>query len=372
MEAIGTLAGGIAHDFNNLLAVILGGIELSILEVPKDSLIHTYLLEVLGATERATDLVQQILTFSRKKELERKPLQLAILCKEALKMLRASIPSTIEIQQDIDPRSGLALADPTQIHQIIMNLCSNAAQAMGEKGGVLQVTLKNTDFKGQEVFSDTVTEAGPYLELTVSDTGEGIAPAILERIFDPYFTTKKIDKGTGLGLAVVQGIIKAYQGAIRVSSNPGQGTTFQIYLPRIEDPEIVERFAQVRQLPRGTERILLVDDEESFVRLAKNILERLGYHVVATTNSLEALEVFKKGPENFDLVLTDHIMPKLTGTELARRIHWINPAIPIMIITGMGDLIPTEQKESTPVKKFIMKPLFIHSLAEKIREVLDQ
>ena len=372
MEAIGTMASGISHDFNNLLAVILGGVELSLLEVSKDSAVHTYLIEVLRATERATDLVQQILNFSRKKELERKPLQLSILCKEILKMLRATLPSSIEIQQDIDLQSSLVMADPTQIHQIIMNLCNNAAQAMAEKGGLLHLSLKNIDFSTKKMFTDSELEAGPYLELTVSDTGQGIEPDIVDRIFEPYFTTKKSDQGTGLGLAVVQGIVNAYEGAIRVSSDPGQGTTFQIYLPRIEGPEAGTELDPARQLPRGTERILLVDDDEAIVHLAKNMLEYLGYAVVTSTNSLEALEIFKQGPENFDLVLTDHIMPKLTGRELARRIHWINPDLPVIIFTGMGDLLPMEQKETLPIKKYLLKPLVMQTLAEKIRQVLDQ
>jgi CheY-like chemotaxis protein len=243
---------------------------------------------------------------------------------------------------------------------------------MPEEGGLIRFSLKDIELRSGVTLPEVNLKAGPYLELCVSDTGEGIEPTILGRIFDPYFTTKKSGEGTGLGLAVVQGIVKSYKGAIRVSSLPGKGTTFTIYLPRISRAEKIQTVKKKQDLPRGTERVLLVDDEESIVRLAKNMLEHLGYEVVASTNSLEALEIFKRDPGEFDLVLTDHIMPNLTGTELARRIHWINPEIPVVIITGMGDLIPDEQKESSPIKTFIMKPLVIHSLAEKIRQVLDQ
>jgi PAS domain S-box-containing protein len=372
MEAIGTLAGGIAHDFNNILAVILGGVELSILGIPKESPAHSYLIEVLKATERATDLVQQILTFSRKKELERKPLQLGIICKEALKMLRASIPTTIEIQQDIVPKSGIALVDPTQIHQIIMNLCSNAAHAMQEKGGLLRFSLRNIDFSHEDVPPGSDLIPGPYLNLTISDTGYGIEPTVLKRIFDPYFTTKGIGEGSGLGLAVVHGIVKGYKGAIQVHSELGKGTTFQVYIPRIESAKGLQMHRKAKDLPRGTERILWVDDEESIIRFGKMMLGYLGYEVVGTTSSLEALEIIKGHPKKFDLVITDYTMPKMTGTELAREIIRIRPEIPIILITGLGEFMTADQKEAAGIRKAVMKPLEIHSLAEKVREVLDQ
>ncbi|MBI5604554.1 MAG: response regulator [Deltaproteobacteria bacterium] len=371
MEAIGTLAGGIAHDFNNILAVILGGIELSLLEVSKDTAVHSYLLEALRATERATDLVRQILTFSRQKELERKPLQLSILCKEALKMLRSSLPATIEIQQAIDSRSGTALVDPTQIHQIVMNLCSNAAHAMQEKGGLLRFTLSKVDISAEEE-SVLDLKAGPYIEMTVMDTGYGIYPADLKRIFDPYFTTKGIGEGTGLGLAVVHGIVRGYRGAIKVQSEPGKGTTFQVYIPRIEREKGGETAVKAMVLPRGNERILFVDDEEAITRIGQKMLEHLGYKVMITTSSYEALEIFMRESGKIDLVITDYILPKMTGTELAQKIIRIRPDIPIILITGLGDIMTAAQKDAMGIRKFIMKPLVIHSLAEKVRQVLDQ
>ncbi|MBI5593663.1 MAG: response regulator [Deltaproteobacteria bacterium] len=372
MEAMGTLAGGIAHDFNNILTVILGCAELSLREVPKESRTFRHLVELYNAGERAVDLVKQILTFSRRKEVERKPLRLGILCKEVLKMLRSSLPTTIEMQQDIDPHSGVALVDVTQIHQVLLNLCTNAAHAMREKGGILRVSLSDVDLSAKQVGNEPDIDPGPYIRLTVSDTGHGMTPEILERIFDPYFTTKGSGEGTGLGLAVVHGIVKSYGGTLNVLSVPDEGTTFHVFLPRVELTNGKIGAEENRVLPKGSERILFVDDEKPVIHIGKEIMEYLGYEVVATTGGTQALEIFKNQFEGFDLVITDHIMPKMTGLELAEQLLTIRPGIPIILCSGFTDCVIQERAESLGIRAFLTKPLVTHVLAEKIREALDQ
>ena len=372
MEAIGTLAGGIAHDFNNILAVIVGCTELSLLQIPKESRTCRHLTEVLKAGERATELVQQILTFSRKREIERKPLRLGSLCKEVLKMLRSSLPSTVEIRQDISSHTGVALVDATQIHQVLMNLCTNAAHAMREKGGILRVSLANVDLGEDDPAAGPGHGPRPYVRLTVSDTGHGMSQDVLDRMFDPYFTSKKPGEGTGLGLAVVHGIVESYGGFMRVHSAPGQGATFHVFIPRIEDMSGEEGAEVAPALPRGSESILLVDDEEPFIRVCRELLVYLGYQVDATTSSTEALKVFKMQPHKYDLVITDHIMPGLIGTELAQELLRIRPDIPVILCTGFSDSMAQENANCLGVRSLIMKPLVAHALAEKVREVLDR
>jgi CheY-like chemotaxis protein len=372
MEAMGTLAGGIAHDFNNILTVILGCAELSLREVPKESRTYRHLIELFKAGERAADLVKQILTFSRRKEIERKPLRLGILCKEVLKMLRSSLPTTIVMQQDIDPYSGVALVDVTQIHQVLLNLCTNAAHTMREKGGILRVSLSDVDLAAEPVENEPDLDPGPYIRLTVSDTGHGMTPEILERIFDPYFTTKGSGEGTGLGLAVVHGIVKSYGGTIRVLSVPGEGTTFHVLLPRVESDSDPKDAGDNQLLPKGKERILFVDDDESILLIGKETLEYLGYEVVAATGSIQALETFKNDSKGFDLIITDVVMPGMTGMELAEQILRIHPGIPIILCSGFSDNVIQERAESLGIRAFISKPLVLHVLAEKIREVLNQ
>jgi len=371
MEAIGTLAGGIAHDFNNILSVIIGCTELSLLSTPVESSVHGFLRQLLEAGHRATDLVQQILIFSRKKEIERIPLQLGLVIKEVLKMMRSSLPSTIQINHYIESGAGSVLADPTQIHQLLMNLCTNGAHAMRIEGGILTVRLANVDIDLENQGLIPEIEPGAYLLLTVSDTGQGMDSLILDRIFEPYFTTKAPGEGTGLGLAVVHGIVKSYGGAIQVQSEPGHGSTFQIYLPRIEQatmPEIADSFMD--SLPGGRECLLLVDDEEALLRMAKQMLEHLGYEVITSRDSLEALNLFRNRPDRFDLVITDMTMPKMTGDRLALEILQIRPSIPIILCSGFTERISRTEAQALGIREFLQKPLNLQTLAKTVREML--
>jgi len=370
MEAIGTLAGGIAHDFNNILGVIMGRAELSQFDISESNPAYQNIIGVLEAGNRAKDLVQQILAFSRHSEHERKLIQPGSIIKEALKMLRASLPSTIEIQQNITAESGVILADPTQIHQIVMNLCTNAYQAMEETGGVLTVSLAEIEYEASGMGKDTELASGKYLQLTVSDTGQGMESHVMERIFDPYFTTKKPGEGTGLGLAVVHGIVKGHGGSISVESEVGEGTTFQVLLPRIEQTKKMAEIEEPGLIPAGNERILLVDDDESLADTGKEMLEHLGYKVVIRTSSIEALELFRTQFGKFDLVITDQTMPKMTGVGLAKELMQIRPDIPVILCTGFSKMVNEEKTKRIGIKEFVMKPIVIRDLAETIRKVL--
>ena len=316
MEAIGTLAGGIAHDFNNILSAVIGYAELLVMKIPKESDLQADLNEVYKAGNRAKELVKQILTFSRQKESERIRVQPSFIFKEAIKMLRSSIPAGIEIRQNIDPNSGTILADPTQLHQVIMNLCTNAYHAMSEESGILEISLATVEIDSSEEWFSKDLHPGSYVKLTVSDTGSGITPQVRDQIFEPYFTTKEIGEGTGLGLSTVHGIVKTYGGAIAVESEPGVGSTFHVYFPRLK-----KEAAPVQEMedmvPGGHERVLLVDDESSIRTLAKRILEQKGYKVKVVSDGVEALELFRAGPDEFDLVLTDMGMPKMNGLQLS-------------------------------------------------------
>jgi CheY-like chemotaxis protein len=326
--------------------------------------------QVFKAGYRGKDLVKQIITFSRRSEQERRPMLLNPIVKEALKLLRASLPTTIDIRQNIETQSGMVLADPTQIHQVLMNLCSNAAYAMREEGGVLEVSLADVVFNPVDASLYPDLQPGPYLKLTVSDTGHGIDRAVMERIFDPFFTTKRPGEGTGMGLAVVHGIVKGYGGAIVVDSEPGKGSTFEVFLPRIEGAFHSEADSDA-PMPTGNERILLVDDEEDLVDMVQQMLERLGYSVVAKTNSLEALEVFKAQPEQFALVITDQTMPHMTGADLARELMCIRPDIPIILCTGFSEVISGEEAKALGIRDLVMKPFATREIAEITRHVLD-
>jgi len=370
-EAIGTLAGGIAHDFNNILAAIIGYTELAREDVPEGSRIQSNLKEVLKAGIRAKDLIGHILTFSRQDEGQRRPLQIGLIVKEALKLLRASLPTTIDIRQDIKSQSGLISGDPTGIHQVLMNLSTNAGHAMREKGGVLEVRLVDEDLDAGAASVHPDLKPGPYLTLTVSDTGCGMDPEVMERIFDPYFTTKEVGEGTGMGLAVVHGIVESHGGAVAVDSTPGKGATFQVFFPRIKTEE-VEEAGIVEPLPTGRERVLFVDDEKALVDIGKQILERLGYEVVARTSSIEALEAFKAQPHRFDLVITDQTMPNMTGEDLAKELMRIRPDIPVILCTGYSHMISEDKAKAMGIRAFIMKPILRHDIAQTIRRVLDQ
>ena len=372
MEAIGTLAGGIAHDFNNILFPIIGYTEMTTTELAEDSVARSNLLAVLKAANRAKGLVQQILTFSRQSEQERKPLKIQPILKEALKLLRASLPSTIEITQNIDRESGAILADPTQIHQVIINLCTNAYHAMREKGGVLEVILTEVDADSTDLTFNPDLSPGPYLRLTISDTGHGMDRIVMERIFDPYFTTKGLGEGTGLGLAVVHGIVRSHGGDITVYSEPGKGTTFHVYLPRIDAGAIAPETVSTEPAPKGKERILLVDDEEQIVLMVRQMLEGLGYTVTARTSSVEALEAFRAKPEKFDLAITDQTMPNMTGAELAQKLMGIRADIPIILCTGFSEVITEDKSKGIGIREYVMKPVLRSEMAKTIRRVLDK
>jgi signal transduction histidine kinase/ActR/RegA family two-component response regulator len=371
LQAIGTLAGGIAHDFNNILFPIVGYTELTMDDIPEDSQARQNLEEILKATNRAKKLVQQILAFSRQGSQERKPLQVQSLIKEALKLLRATIPSTIEIEYDIGEEYGHIMGDPTQIHQVIMNLCTNAYHAMQETGGKLEVKLKEVDISYEKSLERVGMKVGRHLELTVKDTGHGMGPEVLERIFEPYYTTKEQGKGTGLGLSVIHGIIKNHGGDISVSSQVGKGTTFTVYLPLIDDIDAETKTVEVTAATQGNERILLIDDEEQIIDIERQILERLGYQVTTKTDSEEALEEFAALPEKFDLVITDMTMPKMTGDQLARKMMDIKPDIPVILCTGFNETISEEKALAMGIEKFVMKPIVKDELANTIRTVLD-
>ena len=372
IQAIGTLAGGIAHDFNNILFPIVGYTELTMDEVSEDSVAHNNLEEILKAANRAKDLVKQILTFSRQSDQERKPVEVQNIITEALKLLRASIPASIEIIHKIQDDCGPVMGDATQIHQVIMNLCTNAYQAMQDTGGKLEVILTEVDIGYEETVDKIGMQPGKHLQLLVKDEGCGMDAAVMDRIFEPYYTTKEQGKGTGLGLSVIHGIVKNHRGDINVKSTPGKGTIFQVYLPLIEDFDIGVELESADCATKGEERILLVDDEEQIVAMERQMLETLGYRVTARTDSQEALKVFAEQPHNFDLVITDMTMPHMTGDQLAQKMLDIEPQIPVILCTGFNEVITEEKALSMGIQKFVMKPIVKNDLATTIRTVLDQ
>lgn len=371
MEAIGTLAGGIAHDFNNILAAIIGYTEMVSDDVPENSITMKNLQQVLQGAARAKDLVKQILTFSREDEGDRKPVLLENIVNESLKLLRASLPTTIDIRLNINSPLHPILANQTQIHQVMMNLCTNAAYAMRENGGVLEITLKEIDLDPDSIGQKNL-EPGRYQQLSVSDTSTGIPPGIINRIFEPYFTTKKPGEGSGMGLAVVYGIVRNHGGEITVYSEPGKGTTFHIFLKISEIPMASEdKIYQPGEVKGGNERVLFVDDELELAELGEQILKSLGYQVVRATGSIEALEIFSNHPSNFDLVISDQTMPQMTGLQLTVELKKIRPDIPVIICTGFSENINEETYKSRGVSDFFMKPVTKKEIATVIRRVLD-
>jgi PAS domain S-box-containing protein len=370
MEAIGTLAGGIAHDFNNILSIIIGYTELVLMNGNVEHEVRQNLKEVFNASKHARDMVKQILAFSRQNKNERKPLQVTHIVKEVIKLLRASLPTTILIQQHIEKDIGIIEADPTQIQQVMMNLCTNAAHAIDEEDGVLEISLSNIEL--DQIASAKIPDLKPgsYLKLSVSDTGHGIHPNAYKKIFNPYFTTKEKGEGTGLGLAVVQGIIKSHNGAITVESDVGKGATFHVYLPTIQR-EVTMAEVESTALPMGQERILLVDDEQPLVEIGKQMLERLGYTVATRTSSIEALKLFKTHPDRFDLVITDIVMPNMTGEKLAEKLMSIRADIPIILCTGYSEKFTRRQASDMGIQSFLMKPLVMRDLASTVRQALS-
>jgi len=372
MEALGTLAGGIAHDFNNILGALMGFAELVKESLPEQSESYRRQDQVIKASLRAKKLIEQILLFSRQEEKEIKPVQPHFIITEALKLIRASIPSTIEIKQSIPNNLGYVVADSTHIHQIVMNLCTNAYHAMRDAGGILDVTLSKLDIsEGDSSFSRIGLAAGRYMVLEVSDTGHGIPPEMIEKIFNPYFTTKEKSEGTGLGLSVVHGIVKNYGGVIKVYSDPGLGTNIRIYLPRVEMDVSSERKNEPGPLRGGEEHIMVVDDEPSMLEMMEITLHSLGYRVSSFTDSYEAVEAFESEPDRFDLIITDVTMPHLTGLDLTARIYTIKPGMPIILCTGFSELTTKERAESLGIKNFLLKPVLRRDLSEAIRKALD-
>jgi PAS domain S-box-containing protein len=370
MEALGILAGGIAHDFNNILSAIMGYTELSKIYVSEEMKAVRCLDEVMKAGSRAKDLVQQILTFSRQTERELKPVSVKHIAEEALRLIRASLPSTIEIRQSLKS-DMLVMGDPTQIHQMIMNLCTNAGHAMMVNGGILMLDITDLEADAALLALHPELEAGSYLKLTVSDTGHGVQPEVAERIFDPFFTTKPAGKGTGMGLAVVHGLVKSYGGAIKIESEPEKGARFEVYLPSIENGRKMEIQIE-KSLPRGFERILFVDDEPNLVEIGQSMLENLGYQVITRTSSLEALKLFKKQADKFDLVITDMTMPQMTGDKLAREVLAVRCDVPIIICTGFSKLINEKNYRTKGVKGLLMKPVVMSEMAKMVRQVLNE
>jgi PAS domain S-box-containing protein len=366
LESIGTLAGGIAHDFNNILYPIIGFTEMSIEDLPKDHPIQENLEDILKGTIRARDLVKQILSFSNQRDIEQKALPLTPLIKETLNLLKSIIPSNIIIEQILSQKDIHVFANATEIHEIIMNLCTNAYHAMEGKGGILKVAL-NKNQPGPDIIVPTEN----YCCLSISDTGAGISSEIIDNIFDPYFTTKEQGKGSGLGLSVIHGIVKSYKGAIEVQSKPGQGTVFNVFLPLTEkrDTQLFEIKDTASKL--GNEHILFVDDEDAIVKLGVRMLQRLGYTVTGRTSSTEALEVFESNPDKFDLIITDMTMPMLLGTELAQKVLEIRQDIPILICTGFSEQVDNKIAESYGIKGYINKPILMDELSSTVRDLLD-
>ncbi|MBU0675179.1 MAG: PAS domain S-box protein [Proteobacteria bacterium] len=371
MESIGTLAGGIAHDFNNILTAIMGYTELARLKVEEGTELADDLRQVYKASKRATELIKQILTFSRRHEQEVEPLQISLIVKEALKLLRSSIPSTIEIKQDI-VSEALVMADPTQIHQLVMNLSTNAYHAMQETGGVLMVSLRETIID-RDGINGVDLPPGQYVTLEIRDTGSGMSEETRAKIFEPYFTTKEQGKGTGLGLAVVHGIVENHQGRITVESAPGGGTTFVVYLPTIITQEIPETVQLAIPLEaKGSERIMVVDDEEHIRNFMLKILTSCGYQVGVFTNGHEAWEVYSKAPDQWDLLITDQTMPLMTGAKLAEQVIGLRPGMPIILCTGYSEMINAEKARAMGIAVYLQKPVIVNELFRHIRGALNQ
>jgi|GEM_PF-742739 len=372
-QALGTLAGGIAHDFNNILAAVMGYTELALDNLPPGNENRRHLEEVLKASHRARGLVGQILAFSRHGRAERRLVRLGPIIEDGLKKFRDSLPPNIEVRNHLQIEARLVLADVSQVHQVLVNLCANAAQAMGEKGGLLEVSLEEVEVDGRDEARQPDLAPGVYVRLRVRDTGHGIAPQVLDRIFDPYFTTRGPEEGSGLGLAVAQGIVKSHGGAIEVESRQGQGTTFDVYLPSLGRGPDEQRLVEVvKSTPTGRERILVVDDEASLADIGRRALERLGYQVISQTSSLAALDLFRARPDEIDLVITDQTMPLMTGVQLAREMLKIRPDLPIILCTGFSEQVSGEQTGVLGIRRFLMKPLVSREIAEVVRSALDE
>ncbi len=372
MEAIGSLAGGIAHDFNNILAVILGYAELSLDDTGCPTDINKSLTQIKNAALRSKNLVEQILSFSHQTEQKKMPLKVIPLIKEVCRFIRSSLPTTIDIKQDLNTKHDTIMADPTQVYQVLMNLCTNAAYAMKDQIGVLKIVLEQITLNVNTRTKYPGLQEGQFLKLIVRDTGHGIKKEHLPHLFESFFTTKKVGEGTGLGLSVVNGIIYDLGGDISVESEIGKGTSFQVLLPLLEGKEKVTKHRRNISLPRGKETILFVDDEKAIVDVAKRVLERLNYTVVGVTSPDEALERFEQEKERYDLVVTDKSMPNMDGFDLARQIKGKCSEIPIIICSGSQDDTDIDKIKFADINDFVLKPLKRRDMAETVRRVLDE
>ena len=370
LEAIGTLSAGIAHDFNNIMAVILGNVQLAMDDVSADSRTRNNLDEIYNSCLRGRDMVKQILTFSREGDQEFRPLSLSPVVKESIKFLRSTIPSTIEIRADIHD-TDFVNADLTQIGQIIMNLGANAAYAMSAEPGILHISLKNRTIDHYHKDRHRVPDEGEYVKLKVGDTGCGMSPGVMSRIFNPYFTTKKEGDGTGMGLAVVHGIVENHGGVVWVESEPGKGSTFHVLFPAVEADGFEDKIDHSQPLLKGAERILVVDDERALLEVEIGMLERLGYKVTGATSPMEALKTFRKQPDEFDLIYTDMTMPGMTGLALAKKLMEIRPHVPVILYSG--HMVPANDNEivKSGIKAFLTKPVTLEDLAATVKEVLE-
>jgi len=369
LEALGTLAAGIAHDFNNILFAITGFTEIAQDKLPEDSNINKDLDSVLMAADRATGLVKQILTFCREDQQEKEPIDLRPIVKETLKLVEASAPPTIELRCSVSGYPGTVMADPTQIHQVVLNLCTNAVHSMAGSGGTLSVWLGPVEAVSPPLQMDPGLNPGPYLKLSVNDTGHGMSPDVVQRIFEPYFTTKKRGEGTGLGLALVHGIVESHGGAITVTSERDRGTTFDVYLPIIAGAQTLDDSTE-EEAPKGNERILLVDDEEHLAEMVSGMLASLGYQVVAKNTPIEALHLFRDDPQKFDLVITNVNMPDMSGTDLAGEMLALRNDIPVVLCTGFAQGLTDELALALGVEALIMKPILKNKLARTLRQAL--
>lgn len=369
MEAVGTLAGGIAHDFNNILGGIMGYAELVRINSPVNKKTGQYVEHILSACNRAKKLIMQILAFSRQSKSEKTPCYIDVVVKEALKLLRASLPSTIDIRKNIEADSIAIMADQTQIHQVIMNLCANAFLSMEKQGGILEVSVIYVEFHSELETAYYDLKPGCYLQLSVTDTGCGMDSETISRIFEPYFTTRETGEGTGMGLATVHGIVKDHGGSINVYSEPGTGSSFHLFFP-VTKYDIDSMPVETESLPVGNERILFIDDEEFLIEIGESMLNYLGYKVESTTLPDYALKKFSKDPARYDLVISDITMPKMTGKKLAEKIHEIRPDIPVILCTGFNRDI-TPEKKILGIRSILLKPFTLKNLAVTVREVLD-
>jgi len=372
MEAIGLLAGGIAHDFNNILGAVIGFTEMAHYDAPEDSSMKYNLEKVLESCVRAKSLVKQILAFSRQSKEDRIPTYIHLIIKETIKLIRASLPSTIEIKHNIESQEDMMLADTTQVYQLIMNLCTNAGHTMRENGGVLTINLASIHIDKELAAISTELTPGDYIELTVSDTGSGISPNIIDHIFEPFFTTKAVGEGTGMGLTAVKAIIKNHNGSISVNSEPGRGTAFHVFLPKAQ--KNIKHKPEKQSPPplsTGKEHILMVDDETLLISVGKRMLSSLGYTVTAETDSNRAFELFKKAPNSFDLLVTDQTMPHLTGYALSKKIMKIRPDLPIILWSGYSEPLSEQKAKAIGIKEYLIKPVSINELAKTIRKILD-